>query len=63
MDRTDAALLRAWELSGGELGEGPADELEELLPTLVAAGYAEEETNLWRFTPTGLARFEELTAE
>ncbi len=32
----------------------------ELLPTLVAAGYASEDADTWRFTPEGVARIDEL---
>jgi hypothetical protein len=39
------------------------DRAEELLPVLLAAGYAAEDRGTWRFTPAGVARAEELERE
>jgi len=60
MGDADSALLRAWELSVGDWTDEVEAEIETLLPTLVEAGYASAEEHLWRFTPAGVARAEEL---
>lgn len=50
----DEALLQAWNL-GIDTGwtDAVIDEAERLLPTLIAAGYADadEKRGRWRFTP------------
>jgi hypothetical protein len=63
----DTALLRAYDLGMDEAGwtEEVMEEADQLLPTLVAAGYAavDDKTSTsytWRFTPTGVARIREL---
>ena len=58
----DEALLKAWLLGEGEDGWSDAvmAEAERLLPTLLAAGYAETEQATWKFTPKGAARAMEL---
>jgi hypothetical protein len=59
----DEALLRSWNL--GDAGWTPAveDEVERLLPILIEAGYASTYHATWRYTPEGVARYEELTGE
>jgi len=60
----DAALMRAWDLGMGDAG-WTAEVMaiaDQLLPTLVAAGYAVADQHTWRFTPKGVARAEELEA-
>jgi hypothetical protein len=58
----DAALLEAWELGMDDAGwtDAVMARAEQLLPTLIAAGYAETEGRTWRFTDAGAARAEEL---
>jgi hypothetical protein len=63
----DAALVRAFDLGMDDAGwtEEVMDEAEQLLPILVAAGYAavDDERNTWRFTKEGVARFDEIEQE
>ena len=60
----DEALKEAWELGMGDDGWSDAvmDRAEELLPTLLEAGYAatDEEGWKWWFTEAGVARAEEI---
>lgn len=35
---------------------------DELLPTLIQAGYADTDDHTWHFTPKGVARADELTS-
>ena len=58
----DEALLRAWRLVE-DFSEAVEDELGRLLPTLIAAGYAEADERTWRFTPEGVNRVELLGRE
>jgi hypothetical protein len=64
MDELDRALCRAHELFLENPSDSVDDELADLLPALISAGYAEESTlsglDVWGFTPTGVARAEEL---
>ncbi|MFN0154361.1 MAG: hypothetical protein ACKVUT_08265 [Gaiella sp.] len=39
------------------------DAFEEMLPTLVAAGYAEADDHTWHFTQKGVERADELVPE
>jgi hypothetical protein len=61
----DGWLVRAWGLWAEDPTDEVDDELERLLPGLVAAGYAatDDESDSWRFTPTGVARAKELVSE
>jgi len=59
----DAALMRAWGLSVEDYTDAVIDELEPLIPVLVDATYAEADDYTWRFTPTGVARAEELESK
>ena len=58
----DDALMEAWKLGLADAGwtQATMDRAEELLPTLVAAGYAFADRGTWRFTPEGVARAEAL---
>jgi hypothetical protein len=58
----DDALVEAWRLGEGEEGWSAAvmETAEHLLPTLIAAGYAETKDGTWNFTPKGAARAMEL---
>jgi hypothetical protein len=65
----DEALLRAHEIFLEELSSQSDAELENLLPSLVEAGYVREEPwaegsrwFLWSFTKAGIKRTEELEA-
>ena len=60
--QSDAALMLAWELFDDHT-EAALDEIERLIPILVAAGFAEAEDHAWHFTPRGVARAEELEAQ
>jgi hypothetical protein len=60
MTAADRALRRAQELFLEDAADAGFAEIEELLPTLVAAGYAEALGDRWGFTPEGIARGEEL---
>jgi hypothetical protein len=60
----DAALMEAWELGMTDAGYTDADfdRAEELLPTLVEAGFVATDGDwTWWFTPEGVARAEELS--
>jgi len=59
-DEVDSALLRAWALFIDDPTDEVDDELERLLPKLVAAGYANVEDDRWSFTREGVARAEQL---
>jgi hypothetical protein len=59
----DAALTRAWHLALEDISDAVEDELESLLPALIAAGYVDADDYLWRFTPAGVARVDELGVE
>ena len=58
----DEALTEAWNLGMDEAGwtDAVMERAEELLPTLLAAGYAAADSGTWRFTPEGVAKAEEL---
>jgi hypothetical protein len=60
----DTALMRAYNLGMDDAGwtDAVMDEAEELLPTLLEAGYAasDDEAGTWWFTAEGVARAEEL---
>jgi hypothetical protein len=58
----DIALLRAYDLGMDDAGwtDEVMAEAEQLLPTLVAAGYASMDNETWRFTSAGVARAHEL---
>ncbi len=60
LDIADRDLLRAWEIFDGDFTDEVFAEIEELLPTLVAAGYVEAQEDRWGLTPKGVARAEEL---
>jgi hypothetical protein len=60
MTNADTALQRAWVLTQGDWSDEVTAVLEELLPELVAAGYAESDAGTWRFTSEGIARAAEL---
>jgi hypothetical protein len=59
-NETDHALLRARQLFLGDATDESFDEIEELLPQLVDAGYVDIEEDRWGFTPTGRERADEL---
>ena len=63
----DAALIRAWNLGMDDAGwtDEVMDKAEELLPTLVAAGYVavDEEAHTWWFTKKGVARADQIVIE
>jgi hypothetical protein len=61
----DEALMRAWDLAMYEGGptDKVMDEAEQLLPTLVAAGYADTGDGTWWFTPEGVKRAEAIEAK
>lgn len=59
----DKALRRAWLLGDEDYTDEVMDEFETLLPTLVAAGYAERDADTWNFTPKGVARAEVVAPE
>ncbi len=63
MSDADRALRRAWLLGGEDMTDGVMDEYESLLPTLIAAGYAETEGNTWGYTPKGVARAEAIAPD
>jgi hypothetical protein len=56
----DRALIRASRLALEDFTDEIFAEIETLLPTLVAAGYAEALEDRWGFTPKGIERAEEL---
>jgi len=60
----DDALMRAWGLGMNEAGWSDAvmDEVEQLLPTLLKAGYVtvDDESKTWAFSTQGVARAEAL---
>jgi len=56
----DRDLLRAWQISIEDYTDDVFAEIERLLPTLIAAGYAEADDDRWSFTPKGVARAEAL---
>jgi len=61
VDNADAALVRAWKLAfHAALSDEGWSELEALLPELAAAGYVELGETAWNFSPTGIARINEL---
>jgi hypothetical protein len=53
MDAADAILVRAWALSVEDASDQVMDELEALLPALVAAGYAEADEHILASHPEG----------
>ena len=62
----DEALVEAWELGMGDGGYTDAvmQRAEELLPTLIQAGYVAVDGDwTWWFTPEGVARAEQLAGE
>jgi hypothetical protein len=58
----DTSLMRAWSLGMGDTGwtDVVTEEAEELLPALVAAGFAVREVDRWHFTERGVHRAEEI---
>jgi hypothetical protein len=58
----DEALIQAWNLGDrDDAWSEPVIEIaEQLLPILIAAGYAEATDTVWRFTPEGIARAMEI---
>lgn len=60
----DEALVEAFQLGMDEAGwtDAVMDRAAELLPTLVAAGYAVDNGDTWHFSAAGVARMEELEA-
>jgi hypothetical protein len=63
----DEALIEAWDLGMDDAGYSDAviDRAEDLLPTLIAAGYAatDDTAATWWFTDKGVARAEKLEAD
>lgn len=61
----DEALVRAWRLSVGDMTDEVMDEFERLIPVLVAAGYAETDSDAdsWCFSGRGIAQAEALVPE
>ena len=62
-DAPDAVLMRAWELCLEDQTEAVENELEPVIPILVAYGHAEADEYTWNFTPSGVARIEQLEAK
>ncbi len=62
LSEPDSALMRAWDLGMGEDGwsDGVMGQAEELLPVLLAAGYAQSDGSTWHFSEAGVARAEAL---
>ena len=60
----DEALVEAWELGMDDAGwtDEVMSRAEELLPTLLAAGYVAVDGETWSFTSDGVPRAEELEA-
>ena len=54
----DKALARAWRLGAEDYTRELEDAFEELLPTLVDAGYAATDGHTWHFTRNGVERAE-----
>lgn len=59
----DSALVRAWRLALEDASDEVECEFESLLPTLIAAGYAEADEFTWHFTSEGAARAERLVSD
>jgi hypothetical protein len=63
----DEALIRAYNLGMDDAGwtDEVMEKAEELLPTLVAAGYVavDDEAQTWWFTKKGVARVDEIVIE
>lgn len=63
----DTALIRAWNLGMDDAGwtDEVMEKAEQLLPTLIAAGYVavDDEAGTWWFTKNGVARAEEIVLE
>ena len=65
MEDLDKALCRAQEIFLGELSDETDEELHDLLPPLVEAGYVKESGHsptgfFWAFTRSGVKRGKEL---
>jgi hypothetical protein len=56
----DALLIRAWRLFEEDATDATLAEVEPILPPLAAAGYVQVEEHVWRFTPEGVERAEQL---
>jgi hypothetical protein len=52
----DRALLRAWDLFEEDVTDEVENELRELLPMLVDAGYVTADEYKWAFTAKGVSR-------
>ncbi|MGH2957970.1 MAG: hypothetical protein ACRDKE_00075 [Solirubrobacterales bacterium] len=71
MDAADIALIEAWNLSVRDHTDEVEKRVDELLPTLIAAGFAESDRDedpsnpyyTWCFTSKGVARAEELVPD
>jgi hypothetical protein len=59
----DEALAEAWRLGAEDPDDAVESRYEELLPVLIAAGYAEADEYTWNFTPKGVARAEAIAAD
>ena len=59
----DEALVRAWKLAVEDHTDAVEIDFEQLLPTLIEAGYVEADDYTWSFTPEGVERAEVLTGE
>lgn len=60
MDPADEALSEAWTLANENYTAELYARFQELLPTLMKAGYADADEHTWHFTPKGVARANEL---
>ncbi len=58
LNDADRALARAWQIADEDMTDEVMDEYARLLPTLIAAGYAEADEDTWHFTRKGAARAE-----
>jgi hypothetical protein len=62
-DDTDCALLRAREIFLSDATDELEEEIETLLPALIAVGYAEVEKGCWGLTDAGRERADQLEPE
>jgi hypothetical protein len=63
MDPADKALSEAWTLADVNYTAELYSRFEELLPTLLQAGYADADEYPWHFTPKGVASASELASD
>ena len=63
MDPADEALIEAWTRALEDHTPAVEARFEELVPTLIGAGYADADEHRWHFTPKGFARADELVPD